>query len=84
VPHEGWFSEQFGRPATIERHIPMIPMSQDEERYDRLQKSLAAYRLVFGQPRQEDMLRYLHQHFTRDKLAVWIAELAIDLRPPGF
>jgi len=77
-----WFANQFGRAATIERHIPMIPMSQDEERYDRLQKSLAAYRLVFGQPRQEDMLHYLHRHFTSEQLAVWISDLAIDLSPP--
>ena len=77
-----WFPNQFGRAATIERHIPMIPLSQDEERYDRLQKSLAAYRLVFGQPRQEDMLRYLQRHFTSEQLAVWISDLAIDLSPP--
>jgi hypothetical protein len=61
IPPAEWFPNQFGRAATIERHIPMIPMSQDEERHDRLQKSLAAYRLVFGQPRQEDMLHYLHR-----------------------
>ncbi len=81
LSHAKWYSQQFGRAATIERHIPMIPMSQDEERYDRLQKSLAAYRLVFGQPRQEDMLRYLHRHFTPDQLDVWIGDLAIDLSP---
>ncbi len=77
-----WFPNQFGGVATIERHIPMIPLSQDQERYDRLQKSLAAYRLVFGQPRQEDMLRYLQRHFTSEQLAVWISDLAIDLSPP--
>jgi hypothetical protein len=60
----------------------MIPMSQDEERYDRLQKSLAAYRLVFGQPRQEDMLHYLRRHFTSEQLADRISDLAIDLSPP--
>lgn len=81
MPQAEWFSNQFGGAATIERHIPMIPMSQDEERYDRLQKSLAAYRLVFGQPRQEDMLRYLRQHFTPDQLDAWIRDLAIDLSP---
>ena len=82
IPQAEWFPNQFGRAATIERHIPMIPMSQDEERYDRLQKSLAAYRLVFGQPRQEDMLHYLHRHFTSEQLVGWISDLAIDLSPP--
>ena len=82
IPQAEWFPNQFGGAATIERHIPMIPMSQDEERYDRLQKSLAAYRLVFGQPRQEDMLHYLRRHFTSEQLAGWISDLAIDLSPP--
>jgi hypothetical protein len=82
ISYSEWFPNQFGGVATIERHIPMIPLSQDEERYDRLQKSLAAYRLVFGQPRQEDMLRYLQRHFTSEQLAVWISDLAIDLSPP--
>ena len=33
-----------------------LPLSRDEEQWKRLQESLALYRLVFGQPRQEDML----------------------------
>lgn len=66
--------------AKIERHVPMLPMSKDADRYRRLQRSLALYRIVLGQPRQEDLVELLAgrgQH--RAELA---NEMRIDLTPP--
>ena len=38
--------------AHIERHLPMIPLSKDVERANGLRRSLAVYRMAFGQSRQ--------------------------------
>lgn len=46
--------------AKIERYVPALPLSRDHERLAALRRSLAVYRMVFGQPRQEDLLAYLH------------------------
>lgn len=43
----------------IERHVPLLPLSREERQLDDLRRSMALYRLVFGQPRQEDLLRVL-------------------------
>ena len=39
--------------AQLHRRIMAFPLSRDEDRWARLQESLALYRLAFGQPRQE-------------------------------
>ncbi|WP_375388369.1 helicase-related protein [uncultured Amnibacterium sp.] len=64
-------------PATIERHVPIYPLSRDRERYERLKKDMTLYRLTLGQPRQEDMLALLEERGV-DVESV----RAIDLRPP--
>lgn len=48
--------------ARIERHLPFVPLSRDEIRLDRLKKSRAVYRMVFGQPRQDDLVEHLIWH----------------------
>jgi hypothetical protein len=62
--------------AKIERHVPMLPMSREVGQLARLKRDVARYRLVFGQPRQDDLLEYLGE-IPEDKLA----ELRIDLSP---
>ncbi|MGC4000507.1 MAG: helicase-related protein [Anaeromyxobacter sp.] len=49
----------FPGPYRIERHVPLLPLSRDRQRFDDLRRSMALYRLAFGQPRQEDLLRVL-------------------------
>jgi uncharacterized membrane protein YkvA (DUF1232 family) len=44
------------RRELVRRHLFFYGGSKDVERYDRLKKSLSLYRLVFGQPRQQDLL----------------------------
>ena len=67
-------------PAKVERRVPMLPFSREIDRLRWLKKSLAAYRLAFGQPRQDDLLEYLESlegEFPTDDLE----ELQIRLQP---
>jgi hypothetical protein len=69
--------------ARIERHVPALPFSRDRERAHRLRASLAVYRMVFGQPRQEDLVAYLLERVPAAELERMMAELRIDLSPSG-
>ena len=63
----------------VERHVPQLPYTAEVEAFDRLKRQLAAYRVVFGQPRQEEFVTLL------DRAGVDVAELrswAVDLSPP--
>ena len=46
-------------PIKVERLVPLLPYSREVTRLKWLKKSLAVYRLAFGQPRQDDLLAYL-------------------------
>jgi hypothetical protein len=72
-----------GDVAQIERHVLALPMSREEERIGRLRQSLAIYRMVFGQPRQEDLLTHLLRSLTRDEALALVERMQIDLSPPG-
>ena len=74
VFHEG--------PAKIERHVPVMPFSQEEAALPRLRKALAAYRLAFGQARQEELVEFLGANRSDEQLAQLGAQLRIDLSPP--
>lgn len=67
--------------AAIERHVPNLPLSRDAARYAALRRSLAVYRMVFGQPRQEDLLEYLSSQ--SDGGGIVPDDLRIDLTPPA-
>ena len=63
----------------VERHVPLLSYSREVEEFDQLKRQLAAYRVVFGQPRQEELVALL------DRAALDLARLrdwAIDLSPP--
>ena len=51
----------FTRPggAVIERYVPALPLSREAQQYRRLLRAVGAYRLVIGQPRQDDLIRYI-------------------------
>ena len=59
--------------AAIERYVPAMPLSRELQQYRRLQRTVGAYRMVIGQPRQDDLIRYVGED------ASW---LRIDLTPP--
>jgi hypothetical protein len=67
--------------ARIERHVPLLPLSRETERLRQLRRSLAAYRLVFGQPRQEDLVAYLEEMMSPEELGQIVDQLRIDLTP---
>jgi hypothetical protein len=58
--------------AVIERYVPALPPSREAQQYRRLLRTVGAYRLVIGQPRQDDLIRYVGEDVT------W---LRIDLTP---
>ncbi len=70
--------------AKIERQVPLVPLTREVEQLRRLRASLAAYRLVFGQPRQEDLVAYLGDRMPPDELATLAEQLRIDLTPAKF
>ncbi len=67
--------------AVIERHVQSLPLSRESARLPALRRSLAVYRMVFGQPRQEDLVEHLKQAVPEDQWAALSRELAIDLEP---
>ena len=68
--------------AWVERHVPMYPLSKDIVRYSDLRRSLGAYRMVFGQPRQDELLEYLLDKLDPEKLEKCVESARIDLSPP--
>lgn len=60
----------------IERHVPALLASREVTALPDLLRRLARYRLVFGQPRQDDLLALIEQ------LPVIGDAALVDLRPP--
>lgn len=67
--------------ACIERHVPLLSLSKDVQRYHDLVRTLGLYRLAFGQPRQEDLLLLLKSAYQPEELAALVETLRIDLAP---
>lgn len=67
--------------SRIERHVPALPLSRDAARADQLRRSLAVYRMAFGQSRQEDLVAYLLGKTDSAALEAMSAELCVDLSP---
>jgi hypothetical protein len=78
VPY--WIYEEGA--ARVERHIPLIPFSKEVQHLDRLKRSLALYRLVFGQPRQEDLLAHLTDKIDMAEAGKAVMNWGISLEPP--
>ena len=58
--------------AVIERYVPALPLSRETQQHQRLLRTVGAYRMVIGQPRQDDLVRYVGED------AEW---LRVDLTP---
>ena len=69
-------------PAKVERHVPVMPFSRDAAALPQLRKALAAYRLAFGQPRQEELVEFLGAHRSDADVLLLASRLRIDLSPP--
>ena len=75
-----WIYERGG--YKIVRHIPALPLSREISRLNELKRALVAYRMVLGQPRQEDLLRCIESYLEGKICADELAEFRIDLSPP--
>ena len=65
----------------IERIIPFYPFSRDRAKLTSLLKTLALYRLAFGQPRQAELVEHLLAHVNEDEIKEIRQKLMIDLSP---
>jgi len=74
-----WIYEQ-GK-SKIERHIPALPLSREWRQLENLKKALVVYRMVFGQPRQEDLLDFLQSKLSSEVKIEDILKYRIDLTP---
>ncbi len=74
-----WHFDQ-GNGYKIERHIPMLPMSREVSRIEELKRGLVLYRMVFGQPRQEDLLNFLQKNLG-EKDTDELLDFRINLEP---
>ncbi|MGJ8641783.1 MAG: helicase-related protein [Luteolibacter sp.] len=71
-----------GDSLKIERVIPLYPFSIDRNRLLHILKTLAIYRLAFGQPRQAELVDHLLEHkLTEEELGTVKDSLMIDLSP---
>ncbi len=68
--------------STIERHVPALPLTREVNRLANLKRTLALYRLVFGQPRQEDLIGYLSARgISEGDVEALVDQLRVDLSP---
>ena len=74
VPH--WIAEG---PCRVERRVPLLPYTSEVAALKLLKRQLAAYRLVFGQPRQEELMNLI---VNADMPIDEIQALTINLAPP--
>ncbi len=74
VPH--WIASGDCR---VERHVPLLPYAREVGAFQRLKRQLAAYRVVFGQPRQEELIALLNR---ADFSVAQLRALTINLSPP--
>ena len=68
-------------PWKVERRVPLFRLSREAHRLEDLKRSLALYRLVFGQPRQEELLRLLRERVEPGMLPDALLRYQVDLSP---
>ncbi len=73
-----WITEG---PHKIERHVMALPLSREIHQRHNLLRTLAVYRMVFGQSRQEDLVQYLLTHLKPDQVSAALQQLTISLTP---
>ena len=66
--------------TSIERYALSLPFSREAALLDWLKRSVALYRLAFGQPRQDDLLSFL-ENIDNSNKDIDLSALQISLRP---
>jgi len=77
-----WWVYESPTAVRIQRHVPMLPLSRETQRLPALKRALAAYRMVFGQPRQDDLLEYILARLDESVDLDALRDCQIDLTPP--
>ena len=72
---------QFDGGHHIDPQVSLLPLSREWQQSDSLRCTIAAYRLVLGQPRQEDLVEYLRRLIETDPSPERLLDFRIDLRP---
>ena len=83
VPYWHVETEGFER-YRIERIIPFYPFSRDRAKLSSILRTLAIYRLAFGQPRQSELIDHLLTHIPQDRIPEIRKHLMIDLSPISY
>jgi hypothetical protein len=65
----------------VRRHPPSLPITRDRRLLAALHRSLAVYRLGFGQSRQDDRIEFALRQVPEERLAELAGRLRIDLAP---
>ena len=65
----------------IERIIPFYPVSRDRAKLSTLLRTLALYRLAFGQPKQAELVEHLLTNISDERIPEIRDKLMIDLSP---
>jgi len=66
----------------VQRRVPLLPYTSEVEAFERLKRQLAAYRVVFGQPRQEELVTLLeHYDIETHNLDAWAIDLTPQIKP---
>ena len=69
----------------IERIIPMYPFSRDQGKLNKILRTLAIYRLTFGQPRQVELIEHLlAKDFSPEEIDLIRSKLLINLSPISY
>jgi len=66
----------------IERRVPVLPLSREIAHLERLKQSLAVYRSVFGQPRQQELVAFLRSRLREEAIEEFVSLSTINLTPP--
>lgn len=83
VPY--WHVETYGfERYCIERIIPFSPFSRDRAKLSSILRTLAIYRLAFGQPRQSELIDHLLKHIPSSRIPDIRKRLLIDLSPISY
>lgn len=67
--------------AKVVRHVPALPLSREVGNLESLHRTLGAYRMVFGQPRQEDLVTYLRGQLEQGLELSDLLRYRIELAP---
>jgi hypothetical protein len=81
VMHLDFRRSGFTPPKVAHPLSATFPLSREANQLPALRNSLAVYRLVFGQPRQDDLVEFLLQQLSGEELTSRLGQLQIDLTP---